>query len=350
MNQWHGCYDDGWQGLIVPEAFAHPAKMAYGLTMRIFKHALSEAWIKPGDVVVDPFGGIGSTGLVGSALGLRVVCVELEQKFVDLGKANFEKHSAAIDAFHHFGHSYQPVIIQGDSRKLSEVIAGADCVVSSPPYAESDTSMSHGSGTSRTDPNNKNYRPYAVRNLEKHESKRDYGQTPGNLGNLKPGKVSAVIGSPPYTPDALGHGGKPTKMAKEKALHAALNNAQYGQTEGNLGNGNNDTFWQAAKQIVSECHKILKPQGIAIWVVKAFVRKGKLVDFPGDWQRLCEAQGFQTVCVHHAMLVKETTHNGLFEDITVKKERKSFFRRLAESKGSPAIDYETVLCMKKDCA
>jgi hypothetical protein len=47
------------------------------------------------------------------------------------------------------------------------------------------------------------------------------------------------------------------------------------------------------------------------------------------------------------MLVKETTHNGLFEQITEKKERKSFFRRLAESKGSPAIDFEMVLCMQK---
>jgi hypothetical protein len=109
-----------------------------------------------------------------------------------------------------------------------------------------------------------------------------------------------------------------------------------------------DTFWAAAKQIVAECHKILKPGGHAIWVVKSFVRKGKIVDFPGDWQKLCESQGFKTVCIHHAMLVKEQNHDGLFGDtITEKKERKSFFRRLAESKGSPAINYEVVLCMQK---
>ena len=88
--------------------------------------------------------------------------------------------------------------------------------------------------------------------------------------------------------------------------------------------------------------------GVAIFVVKSFVRKGKIVDFPGDWRRLCEAQGFQTVHEHHAMLVKETRKPSLFgHEIVEKKERKSFFRRLAESKGSPAIDYETVLCMKK---
>ena len=117
-GDWHGCYDDGWQGIIVPEAFAHPAKMAYGLTRRIFKHALGEGWISPGDVVVDPFGGIGSTGIVGASLGLQVVCVELEEKFVALGKENFERNRKTFEVSH-FGHAYQPVIIQGDSRKLS---------------------------------------------------------------------------------------------------------------------------------------------------------------------------------------------------------------------------------------
>jgi len=34
--------------------------------------------------------------------------------------------------------------------------------------------------------------------------------------------------------------------------------------------------------------------------------------------------------------------------IVKRKERKSFFRRLAESKGSPRIDHETVLCMVKE--
>ncbi len=87
--------------------------------------------------------------------------------------------------------------------------------------------------------------------------------------------------------------------------------------------------------------------GIAIFVVKSFVRKGKIVDFPGDWQRLCESVGFKTVCIHQAMLVKETKHQTLFGDTEVKrKERKSFFRRLAESKGSPRIDFEVVLCMQ----
>ena len=48
------------------------------------------------------------------------------------------------------------------------------------------------------------------------------------------------------------------------------------------------------------------------------------------------------------MLVEDNgTQLGFFEDDHLVTERKSFFRRLAESKGSPPIDWETVWCMKK---
>jgi hypothetical protein len=48
------------------------------------------------------------------------------------------------------------------------------------------------------------------------------------------------------------------------------------------------------------------------------------------------------------MLVKETRHADLFNGHTTSKvSRKSFFRRLAESKGSPEINYEEVLIARK---
>ena len=99
---------------------------------------------------------------------------------------------------------------------------------------------------------------------------------------------------------------------------------------------------------VREIYRVLKPGGIAVWVVKAFVRDKQIVDFPGDWRKLCEACGFETVLEVHASLVTRWEVNDLFDGV-VKKERKraSFFRRLAESKGSPKIDYETVWFMRK---
>ena len=176
---------------------------------------------------------------------------------------------------------------------------------------------------------------------------------------MKPGSVEAIISSPPYEGTGLEYATDGNRQRMRKAgltdgrSGCGLNRSKhsftqsYGNSKGQLGAEQGDTFWSAAKQIVAECHKILRDGGFAIWVVKSFVRKGKIVDFPGDWRRLCEAEGFETLHEHHAMLVKETTHNGLFEDITVVKAKKSFFRRLAESKGSPPIDYETVFCMRK---
>ena len=281
ITTWTGCYEGGWQGLIVPEAFSHPAKFSYKLTERMFRHAISKGWISKGSVVVDPFGGVGTGGIIAAYNDMAWVGVELEQKFVELARENFELHRKKWDGLG----SPQPLIMPGDSRKLCELIAEADIVISSPPYEGA------------LDPK---------RGGQKHKPGCRQGET----------------------------------QRRQLGLEG------YGSAE-NLGHKSHDTFWQAAKEIVQQCHQILKPGGHAIWVVKAFVRKGSRVDFPGDWRRLCESVGFRTVCTHHAMLVKETTGNGLFGEITEKKERKSFFRRLAESKGSPAIDFEVILCMEK---
>src|SRR3989304_3206170 len=81
ISDWHHCYDDSWKGLIVDEAFAHPAKFAYGLIVRIVKHGLERGYWRAGDVVGDPFAGIGSGGIVCAANGLLWRGVELEPRF-----------------------------------------------------------------------------------------------------------------------------------------------------------------------------------------------------------------------------------------------------------------------------
>ena len=457
MNQWHGCYDGSWRGIIVPEAFSHPAKMSYSLTKRIFKHALSEGWLKKGDVVVDPFGGIGSTGIIGAYEGINVLCYELEMKFCKLAMENFNLHGHKLKKLG----LPRPQIIQGDSRKLSEVIAGADCLIASPPFtgivATQDPNFLTPGEQGKVNPsksNRPNYgqtpgqlgsmkqgdidcvvgsQPY-IKGLghggkpTRGEGRTDdtnldaiqdgYGQSPGQLGSMKPDSVDAVVSSPPYAEQQEGGGiaksvkgesdyplsGGPSRTKKAKraakgfgyqnqadtpgnlgnikpgSVEPIINNKskiingqvdgiissppfeeslpsgdtsssfkakypdsqtggdwgqRYGSTTGNIGNDKGETFWQAARQIVSECHKILKPGGYAIWVVKAFVRKGRIVDFPGDWRRLCESQGFVTVHEHHAMLVKETRHDGLFgQTIIDRKEKKSFFRRLTDRKAA----------------
>jgi DNA modification methylase len=93
----------------------------------------------------------------------------------------------------------------------------------------------------------------------------------------------------------------------------------------------------------------LRPGGYAAWVCKDFVRKGQRVPFSDQWQQLCEAVGFEPVERIAAMLVDDHGDQlDIFGGATARlKERKSFFRRLAEKKGSPRIDHEDVIIMRK---
>jgi hypothetical protein len=108
------------------------------------------------------------------------------------------------------------------------------------------------------------------------------------------------------------------------------------------------TFWHASIDILRQCYAILKPGGIAIFVCKDFVRGGKRVDFSRQWLTACEACGFQPLEWIKASLVKRDEQPGLFGEAIVKtKSKKSFFRRLCEAKGSPAIDHEDVIVLQK---
>ncbi len=320
-TKWHKCYDDGWQGIITPDSFQHPAKMSRGLLRRILFHAKIQGWLSEGDVIIDPFGGIGSTGILGAYEGYQVVCCELEEKFVKLAEQNFELHK---NAWVEFGNPY-PIILQGDSRRLCELIEKADCIVSSPPFQEAQT----GGGIAQ-----KGYQNEAQRKgVFDLVGKRSYmpenqGQTPGQLGAMKPGKVDMVVSSPPYAEslssekDGIdwskthredGSIGDRTKEGAYKKRGSGYDPLKYGQSSGNLGNlksgdvdcvissppfedfnskqggqqrgdgshlsekgdkyaisqenlGNDkgDTFWQAAKTIVEQCHQILKPGGESV--------------------------------------------------------------------------------------
>ena len=79
--------------------------------------------------------------------------------------------------------------------------------------------------------------------------------------------------------------------------------------------------------------------GVAIFVLKAFVRAGKIVDFPDQWLALCEQVGFRLVCRHRAMLVKYRRKRiDLFGDEHVEqKKRSSLFRHLQEIKAAARV-------------
>ncbi|MFH1954482.1 MAG: DNA methyltransferase, partial [Pseudomonadota bacterium] len=121
MSVWEGCYDAGWQGDIVAEAFAHPAKFSRGLIHKIYKHAKEMGWVKPGDWVLDPFGGVALGGLDAMSMGLNWIGIELEEKFVKLGQQNIEFWQRQLSGWPNLGTAR---IMQGDSRRLKDSLCG----------------------------------------------------------------------------------------------------------------------------------------------------------------------------------------------------------------------------------
>ncbi|GAI46595.1 unnamed protein product, partial [marine sediment metagenome] len=107
--------------------FTHPAKFPEELVERYISF-----FTKKGQIVFDPFMGIGSTLVACEKLGRRGIGIEYVKKYVDIGKKRIAKVRA---------HKKQ-TIIKGDSRKLSyiwqkkknDLPEKVDFIITSPPY------------------------------------------------------------------------------------------------------------------------------------------------------------------------------------------------------------------------
>lgn len=472
VDEWKGCYPSSWKGVIVPDAMSHPAKFSSKLIRKIYEHMIREGWLKEGDTVVDPFGGVALGAFDAMRLGLKWRGNELEAKFVTLGRYNIFNWHAKYSRMPHWCSDAR--LYHGDSRKLLWILQGGngnadvygitedrpDGLVSSPPYADisqtggTEGLKKHGTGLTQGDACFSEYGatdgqlgamkagnfagaisspPFRhseggtpepkpggtidnalyARHAAGNSAAEGYGGTDGQLANMPEGDFDGAVSSPPYNlPMSQEHNGKrggkrgttPSEDGafvvygntegqlegmKDDGFEAAVSSppfgntvlhdggpahqqggnlhSEYGKTDGQLGamksekfdgvirddhtviTDMQDDFWLAARRVVEQTYQALAPGAHAAWVVKGFVKNKEYVDFPDQWRRLCEAVGFVTVHEHRAMLVHSKGKSINFEGETVehKTESKSFFRRLAEKKGSPRVDWETVWCMVK---
>jgi modification methylase len=119
-------------GWYLPGSTAHPAKMLPAIA----RHAIA-AYSQPGELVLDPMCGIGTTLVEATRLGRDAVGVELEARWADLARANLAHAHAAGATGTGTGR-----VVTGDARQLLDLVGPeltgrVALVVTSPPYGSS---------------------------------------------------------------------------------------------------------------------------------------------------------------------------------------------------------------------
>jgi hypothetical protein len=235
---WFGCYSGSWKSApLVQDAYAHPAKISFNLAERIYRHMLAEGWLKPGDFVLDPFGGIAGTAFHAMLYGLHWQGVELEPRFVALAQENITLWNDRYAA--HMPNWGTAEIRQGDSRRLTEVLgivlrhaevlglSQHDAAVSSPPFLGTEGATSAAKFADPGKLADDMARKYQDGTFRGHAASREailrqlqraneqvYGDTDGQLAGMAEGDLDAAVSSPPYNAGTV-HGGNgidPTKL------------------------------------------------------------------------------------------------------------------------------------------
>ncbi|MGC4885719.1 TRM11 family SAM-dependent methyltransferase [Micromonospora sp. DT227] len=115
------------RGRYVPESVKHPARMLPAIAA----HAV-HAYTRPGDLVLDPMCGIGTTLVEAIHAGRDAIGVEYEPRWSNIADAN-------ITHAHHHGATGRASVVRSDATRLSALLPAAltgqvALVVTSPPY------------------------------------------------------------------------------------------------------------------------------------------------------------------------------------------------------------------------
>ena len=118
------------KGRYLPESMAHPGKMLPAIA----EHAITH-YTQPGELIVDPMAGIGTTLVEAVHANRMALGVEYEPRWSDLARRNVEH---ATDR----GAPGYAAVVQGDARDIvrlvgPDTIGRAALVLTSPPYGNS---------------------------------------------------------------------------------------------------------------------------------------------------------------------------------------------------------------------
>ncbi len=265
-----------WQrhGRYLPESNRHPGKMLPALARRAI-----ESYSDPGDLILDPMCGIGTTLVEAIHTGRHAIGVELEPRWAKLARANIE-HA------HHQGASSPAHVIEGDARQTPRLLTETqhrqvDLIVTSPPYACQVADVSNENLVSGNGP------------LRRADT-TNYSTDRNNLGHARGGTYLAAMGEV-YEACAtvLKPGGFLVLVTKDMRSGGALHNLS-GDTI-TLCEGLGLRYWQRIIGLL------------------ATIRDSELVMRPSFWQTLharrAHARGERThIVAHEDVLVFRKPH------------------------------------------
>lgn len=288
------------QGYYTEESISHPAKMHVKLTQWIIKK-----FTDPGDTIIDPMAGIGTTLLEAATLGRDAVGIEYEKRFIEMciENAGMFTNCPTLNG------KGDIKILHRDARDLvgllSKQAKGLNIIITSPPYGE----IRMDSGPCRE--GYECIRPYSEEDKITWRTQRD----PDNLGNLPHGNITTVIMSPPFSKSPRSGNKDPEKFkkiaeAKHKRDFSKSQNAllpmHYSDDPKNIGNLNyanpretkgipKKSYLGEMKKIYLQCFRVIGPRGKAILVTKNFIKNKKVIRLDYDTILLMESCGFKLI-------------------------------------------------------
>jgi len=294
---------------------------------------------KEGETVLDPMCGSGSTGVIAALCGRNAIQVDIEEKFVKWAEEAKQK----VESGPSLTTKGSIINVCGDARKLSELLTKADSILTSPPYSDSLSKHAGGPTTLRagfkrgisTD----SARQYSeadknIGNLP-HGSVDAIVTSPENISKLPLGNVDAVITSPPYSESQTEVDGEKGRRGGDAKQRVKKDYASVSKE--NIGSLKHDevareSYLEAMLKVYSEMWKVLKPNGLAIIVIKPFIRNKKVADLPYHTWLLLQKVGFKLTKLYKLRL-----------------KNPSFWRILYHKKHPtvPKINHEYILVVTK---
>jgi DNA modification methylase len=176
-------------------------------------------------------------------------------------------------------------------------LGSVDTVITSPPYGEAQ----EGSGIAKRGYQGSKHSPADL--VGKRSYMPDKFESPENISKLPQGDIDAVITSPPYEGSLEGttrhtRGGIASRdpaLAQTGSYATVMSfgvTAGYSPNKDNIGNLKKETYLEAMLQVYSEMFRVLKPNGLAIVIVKPFIRNKRVVDLPWHTWLLMAKAGF----------------------------------------------------------